>query len=72
MPSLMDPPNPGIQPASLMSLALAGGFFTTSATWETVAREGEQWLLFTEGLLCVPFWAASLNMCPSPHHGTDR
>ena len=26
--------NPGIKPASLMSPALAGGFFTTSATWE--------------------------------------
>ena len=24
----------GIEPASLMSRALAGGFFTTSATWE--------------------------------------
>ena len=27
-----DPPNPGIEPASLMSPALAAGFFTTSAT----------------------------------------
>ena len=27
-------PNPGIKPASLMSPALAGGFFTTGATWE--------------------------------------
>ena len=26
--------NPGIEPMSLMSLALAGGFFTPSATWE--------------------------------------
>ena len=26
-------PDPGIEPASLMSPALAGGFFTTSATW---------------------------------------
>ena len=25
---------PGIEPASLASPALAGGFFTTSATWE--------------------------------------
>ena len=30
-----DLPNPGIQPASLISPALAGEFFTTSATWET-------------------------------------
>ena len=29
-----DPPNPGIKPLSLMSPALAGRFFTTSATWE--------------------------------------
>ena len=27
-------PNPGIEPMSLASLALAGEFFTTSATWE--------------------------------------
>ena len=27
-------PNPGIKPATLMSPALAGQFFTTSATWE--------------------------------------
>ena len=29
-----DLPNPQIEPTSLMSPALAGGFFTTSATWE--------------------------------------
>ena len=28
-----DLPNPGIEPTSLMSPALAGGFFTASATW---------------------------------------
>ena len=27
-------PDPGIKPTSLMSTLLAGGFFTTSATWE--------------------------------------
>ena len=26
--------NPGIEPESLMSPILAGGFFTTSTTWE--------------------------------------
>ena len=31
-------PNPGMEPASLSSSALAGRFFTTSATW---------WLIFT-------------------------
>ena len=29
-----DFPDPGIEPASLASPALAGGFFTTSTTWE--------------------------------------
>ena len=29
-----DLPNPGIKLVSFMSPALAGGFFTTSATWE--------------------------------------
>ena len=33
-PSPGDLPNPGNQPMSLMSPALAGGFFTTSTTWE--------------------------------------
>ena len=30
-----DLPNPGIEPTSLVSPALAGRFFTTSTTWET-------------------------------------
>ena len=33
-PTLGDLPNPGIEPVSLVSPALAGGFFTTSTTWE--------------------------------------
>ena len=35
-PSPGDLPNPGIEPTSLLSPALAGGFFTTSATWEAL------------------------------------
>ena len=31
-----DLPNPGTEPTSLMSPALAGRFFTTSATWEAL------------------------------------
>ena len=31
-----DLPDPGIELASLKSLALAGGIFTTSATWEAL------------------------------------
>ena len=34
MPSSWDLPDPGITPISLASPALAGRFFTTSATWE--------------------------------------
>ena len=34
VPSSRDLPAPGIQPASSMSPALAGGSFTNSATWE--------------------------------------
>ena len=35
-----DLPNLGTEPESLMSPALAGGFFTTSATWEAPALKG--------------------------------
>ena len=34
MPPPGDLPNPGIEPMSLISPALAGGFFTTNTTWE--------------------------------------
>ena len=36
-----DLPDPGIEPMSLMSPALASGFFTTSATWEATVNESE-------------------------------
>ena len=35
-PSPGDLPNPGIEPMSLMSPALAGGFFTTSVIWKAL------------------------------------
>ena len=34
LPSPGHLPDPGLEPASLMSPALAGGFFTTRAMWE--------------------------------------
>ena len=34
-PPPADLPHSGIEPSSLMSPALAGGFFTTSASWAT-------------------------------------
>jgi len=33
-----DLPDPGIEATSFMSPALAGGFFTTGATWEAFLR----------------------------------
>ena len=37
-PAPGDLPDPGIRPVSLMSPALAGGFFTTSITWEAPTK----------------------------------
>ena len=37
-PSPGDLPSPGIELTSLMSPALAGGFFTTSAIWEAISQ----------------------------------
>ena len=36
-PTAGDLPNPEVEPASLMSPALAGRFFTTGATWEALS-----------------------------------
>ena len=47
-----DLPNPRIEPTSLMSPALVGGFFTTSTTWEAqvVANYKENsYLMFLSG-----------------------
>ena len=35
-PTPGDYPDPGIEPKSLMSPALAGSFFTTNTTWEAI------------------------------------
>ena len=55
-PPAGDLPDPGTEPASLTSPALAGGFFTTTATWEA-SPEVE---LFPKDLLnsflLSPFW----------------
>ena len=39
-----DLPNPGIEPEYLTSLALAGGFFTTSTTWEACGFNYQIWV----------------------------
>ena len=50
--------DPGIEPASLMSPALAGGFFTTGATWEAlvacVSAPASSMLLSSTYVLHVP------------------
>ena len=68
-----DLPNPGIEPVSLLSPVLAGGFFTTSATWEALA-------LGTSPQICSlgqTDWKARVGQNPhdnqapnisSPHH----
>ena len=39
MPSSGDLPSPGMDPESLTSPALMGGFFTTSPTWEHLPKD---------------------------------
>ena len=45
-----DLPDPGIEPTSLTSPALAGGFFITSATWE--ARGDSSGITVSSSLVC--------------------
>ena len=61
-----DLPRPGIKPASLKSPALAGGFFTTRATWEAPVRPMEKCkLLFVHGRNIQGMEHA--EPCPSSH-----
>ena len=55
-PPLGDLPDPGMEPVSLTSPALEGGFFTTSANWE-VSYMGIFIFKFHQivQLKCVPF-----------------
>ena len=54
-PSRGDLPDPGIEPRSLVSPALAGGFFTTSAIWEAPV-EGIPNIIFMVSLPMVRNW----------------
>ena len=57
-PAPEDLPNPKMEPKSLMSPALAGSFFTTSATWEAwtyvylrlIQKIKKRWQEYTEEL----------------------
>ena len=46
-----DPPNPEIEPMSLKSLSLAGGFFTSNATWEACLTDWPCFLFLIEAQL---------------------
>ena len=59
-----DIPDPGIKPTSLMSPALADGFFTTSATWEAqVSAESESEVTQSCPILCDP-WTIAYKVPP--------
>ena len=58
-----DLPDPGIEPVSLMSSALGGGFFTTSTAWE---RKGESEVAQLCLTLCDPMNCSPLG---SSAHG---
>ena len=61
-------PDPGIEPTSLTSPALAGGFFTASATWEdlTDLQQGvnQGWLKRK--------WSEAQSRCPWPEYRGRR
>ena len=57
--------NPGIRQASLMSPAMAGRFFTTSATWEACENSEKSVICSLE----ERYWQSDLG---SPASGTER
>ena len=59
-PSPRNPPDPGIQPASLISPALAGGFFTTTATWE--ALDGIETSNIWPPFKCHILWGSHISV----------
>ena len=66
-----DLPDPGIQLKSLMSSALAGGFFTTSTTWEVHSITGDSQIFINKTLhflkKFVQNWVCFSNLTPRIH-----
>ena len=64
MPFSRGSSDPGIKPMSLMSPALAGGFFTTSTTWEApILGHASHFICLTPGTtLCYPHQAVTLSL----------
>ena len=58
-----DLPDPGIKPVSLASPALGGGFFTTSATWESLFDLELKWYLPLGNFLGFSSIVISLSPC---------
>ena len=52
--------HPGIEPASLMSPALTGGFFTTNTTWEAPVSKTPRCKFQEEGVDRMCPWEATL------------
>ena len=64
-PSPGDLPDPGIEPPSLISSALAGSFFTTGATWE--ALHERHWFVIFSLVLQRLYEGFVLRLChPAP------
>ena len=64
-----DLPDPGIKPVSLMSPALAGRLFTTSATWEAQQSVLLQYVLLTQINSHVGFPGGATGKTPPAHAG---
>ena len=80
VPFSRESPDPGVQPVPLLPPALAGRFFTTSATWEVlyytqyVLTETDP-LIGTYGIVLATFLApesitvkAGVSVAPETHH----
>ena len=66
-PSPGNLPYPGIEPVSLMSPALAGGFFTTSATWE--AQYTNKYIVFLYSVTFPGGWDGKESACSAGDPG---
>ena len=64
-PSPGGPPEPGMEPVSLRSLALVGGFFTTSITWEAHCRTHwlHSWVFTQENWVPCAYKKRIIWMC---------
>ena len=64
-------PDPGIETASLASPALAGGFFTTCTTWETLWSPTYQYLhlLSSTSISSVLLFLVAQSYLTLLHHG---